>query len=62
MHCHLQLMLILVALAAGGCLKRFWGRRWQNPDGSKKPIGKQDVALSGCVGEIMEHDLRYMRN
>lgn len=26
-----------------------WGGKVKNPDGSKKPIGKQDVLLSGCV-------------
>ena len=62
MYGHLQLTLVLVVLAAERCLKQFLGVRRQKPDGSEKPIGKQDVALLGCVGEITEQDLRFMRN
>lgn len=63
MFCHVELMVILVVIAAERCLKQFFVGRRQNPDGSKKPIGKQDVVLLGWGwGEIMEHDLCFMRN
>lgn len=65
MRCYLQLMLVLVASAAGGGAwsKIFGVERRQNPAGSAKPIHGQAGALSKREGgEVAEHGLRFTRN